>query len=97
MSRRRNFLELLVGNLVTLAVLSAVVGLLAAELTPWPPSVAVWLSGFTAGLMAAPLIRTGLAVLAVRLSHPPTTRTATGTAPRTGGKRTGGRTRRGGR
>ncbi|MEO3799971.1 hypothetical protein [Nonomuraea sp. B1E8] len=93
MSRRRNVLELLVGNLVTLIPLSATVGLLAAELTPWPPSVAVWLSGFTAGLMTAPLTRVCLAVLAVRMSRPAPARTAT----RTGGKRTGGRTRRGGR
>ncbi|MEV4398316.1 hypothetical protein [Nonomuraea sp. NPDC049607] len=92
MSRRRNFLELLVGNLVTLILLSAAVGLLTAELTPWPPSVAVWLSGFTAGLIAAPLTRTWHAVLAVRLSRPPAARTAA----HTGGKRTGGRTQRGG-
>ncbi|MGN9786614.1 hypothetical protein ACTMTF_34695 [Nonomuraea sp. ZG12] len=93
MSRRRNALDLLVGNLVTLAVLSATVGLSAAHLTPWPPSVAVWLSGFTAGLIAAPLIRTCLAVLAVRLSRPASART-NGTRTAT---RAGGRTRREGR
>ncbi|WP_219498547.1 hypothetical protein [Nonomuraea ceibae] len=93
MSRRRTFLELLVGNLVPLALLSAAVGLLTAELTPWPLSVAVWLSGCTAGLMAAPLIRACLAVLAVRLSHLADARTAT----RTGSTRTRGRTRHRGR
>ncbi|MEU4225997.1 hypothetical protein AB0F17_17010 [Nonomuraea sp. NPDC026600] len=90
MSRRRNTLEMLVGHLFTLAVLSTLVGLLVGLLAPWPPSVALWLSGFTAGLIAAPLIRAWLGVLAVRLSRPPT-------VPTDGATRTGGRTRRGGR
>ncbi|MEU6997201.1 hypothetical protein [Nonomuraea sp. NPDC046570] len=97
MSRRRNspllvtmaILSATVGHLIKLAVLSATVGLLVGLLAPWPPSVAVWLSGFTAGLIAAPLVH-WLGVLAVRLSRPAAAHTD-------GSNRTGARTRRGGR
>lgn len=97
MSRRRSAIDVLTVHLALVGVLSAAVGLLAAFLVPWPVEVALWLSGFTAGLIAAPLLRSWLAVLVVRLTPP--AHVPAGTAARTAGApRTGrSRTRRTGR